>query len=161
MKYVNLFLVVILSSAFAAQAFAGTSVLQLSSSGGSGIPDALKQEGGCVLYDGTAIDEVGDEIYVYGGGRGIYFQVEPDTTGSGVGFTVQTFACTSQDADSCKEKLFDSDHDGYPENSEFDGYSEGKRGIDKPTFIAGYLRFLVIATALGGDEPQLQICGVK
>jgi hypothetical protein len=109
----------------------------------------------CKTYTGTTFDEVGDEIYANGSGRLLDFQIEPDTAGANTGILVDTYWCTAAASDTCVLKELDSDFDGYPETSRWNGIglTRGVNGIA----VAGNLRFLVVG--VGSGTPAIRICG--
>lgn len=113
--------------------------------------------GGC--KNGTTT-EVGDEEYIWTGGKTLQIQFEPDADAAATDAEVTLYACTEQDAESCVLYEFDSDFNGVPDTAILDGDSLGQRGIEV-VGIAGYLRVYTSTAPVAADDVAMWwVCGV-
>lgn len=91
------------------------------------------EEGVCVFAE--FVDATDETTFLYVGGHTVSIQMDP---GSGAS-AVDVYACTdSDDAGTCAAYQWDSDGDGVVDNSELDGLTAMKRGI-QGVQIAGWL----------------------
>ena len=106
------------------------------------------------------IDSASDELWIETRGSRLQANLEPDMDGSQVGVTVDLYACTAEDTDTCAVFQWDSDDDGVRDTNEFDGVTAGKRG-HMDIRIAGYAYFDVTAVSAGGATSVLKVCATR